>query len=1545
MRNQQIDFHGKKIPRLTLAVLLLAILGVGAFFAWWMVSRADRELRADLLHQTKLLGQALNVEHIQALSGSEADLANPHYQRLKEQLAAVPSANPLFRFLYLLGRKEDGALFFFMDSEPATSECYSLPGQIYTEAPESFRRAFGARTELVEGPYTDRWGKWVSVLVPILDPQTVMYGLATTEDAQAMVRKAVGFYKKNGRESLLKEINNPQGEFHKGDLYAFVYDRNMTWLAHPVKPELVGQNWIDRKDWPGGKYFRKEIQEVARTKGSGWVEFEYENPINGQHDHKTTYVESLDDLILCAGAYKGDGEILAVMGMDINARTWNGMLAQAALPPVLFALALMTILLAGWTLAAWRSRLSGRPLHWMRHLEPALVVAVGLVVTLCAAWLAHEREKHDRKEAFVQLAASRTQAIAETLHDLRSTQLEGLAHFYENSSTMTSEEFRQYTAYLTKNPAIQAWEWIPAVPAAEKSHFEEEARAEGWKDFEIWQKNEQGKRVPASGRDVYYPVFQVAPLAGNERAVGYDLGSEPLRRAALEEATRTGLSTATYPITLVQEPGTQKGMLLCRPVFGGDNPKQLRGFTLAVLRMGTLLKSAGLDKSAPMDISLLHKDAVPKSLATTWDDVPPPASGLVAARPVFAFDKAFSVTAHAGPEFMRLHPLREGWLTALTGLLITAAMTVVISVILRRREQLERLVAERTASLRESENQLIEAKELASQKAALLGSIMESPHGVIIFSLDREYRYTSFTISHKETIQKIWGVEIAVGMNMLDAISDPCDREKAKRSFDRALQGEHLLMAEEYGEAALYRTFYENRYSPILDMDGAVSGLTVFVIDITERKRAEEALKKRMVALTQPLDNAAELLFSDLFDIESIQRLQDQFAKATGVASIITKPDGTPLTHPSHFCRLCIEVIRKTEKGRCNCFKSDAALGRHSASGPIIQPCLSGGLWDAGASITVGGKHIANWLIGQVRNETQDEETMLRYADEIGADRATFRQALAEVTVMSRERFEQIAQALFTLAGELSSRAYQNIQQARFITERKRTEEMLRESEARYAQLAEQSSTIAWEVDTQGLYTYVSKVSEAVLGYRPDELMRRKHFYDLHPESGREAFKASVFARKEPFNNFVNAMQAKDGRQVWVSTNGAPILNAEGALCGYRGSYTDITERKAMEEKLLRTQRMESMGTLAAGVAHDLNNILTPIILSAEMLHASEDDESRECLISSIEECAMRGAAVVNQVLTFARGTKGERTALQLNRLVDDTGKIARETFPKNVAITSSVPTDIWPVKGDSTQIHQVLLNLCINARDAMPEGGTLHISVENTEVDQNFAAMVPEAKAGDFAVLAVTDSGMGIPREMIAKIFEPFFTTKEVGKGTGLGLSTVIGIVRSHGGFVTVESKVGRGSTFKVFLPRETEGTAEQKPSPPPQMPQNGKATILVVDDEITIAKTLSMVLENKGYKVLTAFDGNEALPLYREHANEIDLVLTDVMMPGMDGVALSRALKKINPQVKILASTGQASETRQDELHALGVDVILHKPYDAKNLLAALHTAIHAE
>ena len=511
--------------------------------------------------------------------------------------------------------------------------------------------------------------------------------------------------------------------------------------------------------------------------------------------------------------------------------------------------------------------------------------------------------------------------------------------------------------------------------------------------------------------------------------------------------------------------------------------------------------------------------------------------------------------------------------------------------------------------------------------------------------------------------------------------------------------------------------------------------------------------------------------------------------------------------------------------------------------------------------------------------------------------------------------------------------------------ERKRAEEAVRRSEARLNFALETARTGAWELDLQDHTAYRTAIHDRIFGY---ETLLPNWTYEMFlehvlPEDRPNVDRAFREATASQTNwNFECRIRRADGEVRWILAAGVHERNSEGKPVRMSGIVQDLTERKRMEEKLLQTERMESIGRLAAGVAHDLNNILTPILFSAEMLRTMKESEPCGGLIDTIEECARRGANVVNQVLTFARGAEGERTTLQLNRLIDEMERIMHETFPREIAVTCSIPPDLWPVAGNPTQVHQVLLNLCINSRDAMPNGGSLLISGENKEIDASFAATVPDATAGRYAMLAISDSGTGIPREIVGKIFDPFFTTKEIGKGTGLGLSTVIGIVRNHGGFVTVESAERLGSTFKVFLPAESGGTAKPKDALPIEAHRSGGEKILVVDDEVFVARVTSMALEHSGYRVLTATDGSEALALFEKHASEIQVVLTDVMMPGMDGVSLSRALKAIDPQVKIIASTGRTTETLQNELRALGIEAILHKPYDSKKLLETLRKAI---
>jgi len=500
------------------------------------------------------------------------------------------------------------------------------------------------------------------------------------------------------------------------------------------------------------------------------------------------------------------------------------------------------------------------------------------------------------------------------------------------------------------------------------------------------------------------------------------------------------------------------------------------------------------------------------------------------------------------------------------------------------------------------------------------------------------------------------------------------------------------------------------------------------------------------------------------------------------------------------------------------------------------------------------------------------------------------------------------------------------------ITQRKRAEEQIEEQAALLDKT--QDAITVRSLDDRILFW--NKGAERMYGWTREEAISSNVCGIIRREE--EAY--SLVQKNGEWSGELKTT-TKDGRALIAETRWTLLRDNAGEPKAILAITTDITEKKKIESQLLRSQRMESIGTLASGIAHDLNNILAPILMSASILHELVPADSRT-LTAAIGESAQRGSDIVKQVLTFARGIEGERVPLQPRHLIREVQEIARETFPRSIHIRSGAPKDLWPVIGDSTQIHQILLNLSINARDAMPDGGTLTVTAENIELDEYDMAMHTDAKPGPYVVVSVEDSGTGIPPAIIDKIFDPFFTTKDVGKGTGLGLSTVIGIVRSHGGFLKVYSEAGKGSTFKVFLPASPGETIELLAHDRPTLPPGNGELILLADDEHAVRTVTETMLKRNGYNVVLAEDGVEALSIYAERKSEIKVVLTDVMMPLLDGTRLTRALQHINKDVSIIAATGQADESRQMELKQLGIKSILLKPYRTDKLLGALHETL---
>ncbi|MEC4881387.1 MAG: response regulator [Scytonema sp. PMC 1070.18] len=415
----------------------------------------------------------------------------------------------------------------------------------------------------------------------------------------------------------------------------------------------------------------------------------------------------------------------------------------------------------------------------------------------------------------------------------------------------------------------------------------------------------------------------------------------------------------------------------------------------------------------------------------------------------------------------------------------------------------------------------------------------------------------------------------------------------------------------------------------------------------------------------------------------------------------------------------------------------------------------------------------------------------------------------------------------------------------------------------------------------------------------------------------------------------------KEGNVLIVSSRWTLMRDRDGKPKSILTVNTDITEKKQLESQVLRAQRLESIGTLAGGIAHDLNNILTPILATAQLLQLKlpNTDERTQRMFQAIESNAKRGAALVKQVLQFARGVDGKRTIVPVKNLFSEIEQMVHETFPKSIKISTQVEPNLWAVFGDATHLHQVLMNLVVNARDAMPNGGILSLSAENIFVDEHYARTHLEASVGSYIKITVADTGIGMEMEVVDRIFEPFFTTKEFGKGTGLGLSTVRGIIKSHSGFVAVRTQLGQGTEFKVFLPAQEMTTTTLLENT--EMPSGNGELVLVVDDEAEILETTKVVLETYNYKVLTASDGIEAIALYAQHKDKINVVLMDMMMPSMDGTTTIRALQKMNAGVKIIAVSGLLANDKL--VGATGVKTFIAKPYTAKELLQTLYKVLY--
>ncbi|MFZ3167214.1 MAG: PAS domain S-box protein [Candidatus Methanoperedens sp.] len=795
-------------------------------------------------------------------------------------------------------------------------------------------------------------------------------------------------------------------------------------------------------------------------------------------------------------------------------------------------------------------------------------------------------------------------------------------------------------------------------------------------------------------------------------------------------------------------------------------------------------------------------------------------------------------------------------------------------------EMIERERAEE--ALRESEQ--LWATTLASIGDAVISTDVE---GRITFMNAVAEALTGWTLAEALT-KPVTEVFNIINEYTRAEVEDPVTRVLLERNIV-GLANHTILVRKDAKEVPI-----DDSGAPIRDGGGKIMGVVLVFRDITERKQAEEALK------------------------QSEEQLRSIFSQS---------PIGIGIYNSEG-------VLLELNKAAMTMFgidRLDQIRGLKLFSSPTIPE--------------------------EKRMKLQDQELI---QEEVVYDFDKIREInFYETSKTGISYFNRIITPLYSNS---DSKPYGYLVQVQDITERKQSQEALRkahdelelrvqkrtaqlkeankalaEREASYRELTESINDLFYAMDRDLKYTYWNKASEVLTGILAKDAIG-KSLLEIFP--GIKGTKAEQFyiesLKTQQLGRLESGFRVGDKNFIFE-------INIYPTKTGLSIIAKDITETKMLEAQLLRAQRMESIGTLAGGIAHDLNNVLTPIMLSLQLLKEKYTDQQSQKLLTILEQNCQRGANLIKQVLSFARGVEGERNPLQAKHIITEIEKVAKETFPRNIEIQTDIQKDLFTISGDATQLHQVIMNLGVNARDVMPDGGVLSITASNFFIDENYVRMHKEAKVGSYVIISVSDTGSGIPSRIIDRIFEPFFTTKEFGKGTGLGLSTALAIVRSHNGFINVYSEIGKGTTFKVYLPAIK--TEVQKEEEQLKLYIGNGELILVAEDEGSIREITSSTLETYGYKVLTSSDGAEAVALYAQNKDKVKIVLMDMMMPVMDGYASIRAIRKINPEVKIIAVSGLAEKDKLAKIGSSHAKAFLPKPYTAERLLKTIHEIIRTE